>query len=83
MLVIDDNEDITGMISMYLESRGVTCRVTNNGRDGLRIIRDEQFDAILMDVAMPEFSGYDILAQLHKDGSIKDKNIIIYTASSL
>lgn len=83
VLIIDDNEDITDMISMYLETKGVTCRVANRGRDGLQLIRSEQFDTILMDVAMPEFSGYDILDQLRKDGSMDGKNIIIYTASSM
>jgi CheY-like chemotaxis protein len=57
--------------------------VADKGRDGLRLIKDEQFDTILMDVAMPEFSGYDILDQLRKDGSIGGKNIIVYTASSM
>jgi DNA-binding response OmpR family regulator len=83
VLIIDDNEDITDMISMYLETKGIACKVANRGRDGLQLIRNEQFDTILMDVAMPEFSGYDILDHLRRDGLVNSKNIIIYTASSM
>lgn len=83
VLIVDDNEDITGMVSMYLESQGIVCKIANHGQDGLELIKSESFDAILLDVALPGFSGYDVLQELFRDGSIKGKNIIVFTASSM
>ena len=49
---------------------------------GLERIRNDKFDFILLDIAMPEFSGWDILQSLKKDGLVESKNIVIFTASS-
>lgn len=83
VLLIDDNQDITEMISFYLENTGISCKVINQGREGLEAIKKEDFDIIMMDLAMPEFSGYDILKKLKNDNLLQSKNIVVLTASSL
>ena len=42
-----------------------------------------KYNVILLDIAMPEFSGFDVLARLKKEDVIKSENIIIFTASSI
>ena len=54
----------------------------NNGREGLERIRNDKFDLVLLDLAIPDFSGWDVIKSLHQDGFIKSKNIVIFTASS-
>jgi DNA-binding response OmpR family regulator len=55
LLVIDDNKDITDVMMVYSESKGLDCTVINDGNDGLNLIRDNNdFDLILLDLAMPE-----------------------------
>lgn len=50
---------------------------------GLAWIKRKYFDAILLDLAMPEFTGYDVLKELVKENKIKELKIIILTASML
>ena len=57
--------------------------VSNDGRNGLTMINGEHFDAILLDLAMPEFTGIDIVENLHNTGKIKDKKIVVFTASNV
>jgi CheY-like chemotaxis protein len=83
VLIIDDNKEITEMVSFYLESQEISCRVVNDGKEGLNLIKQEHFDVILMDLAMPEFTGYDILTDLKRQNLIDKNNIIIFTASSV
>ncbi len=47
------------------------------------MIRKGNFDVILLDLAMPDFTGYDIIEELEKEGSLKKQKIIILTATSL
>ena len=48
------------------------------------ILRERgKYNVILLDIAMPEFSGIDVLARLKKEDVIKSENIIIFTASSI
>jgi two-component system, OmpR family, response regulator len=83
VLVIDDNSEITDMLSFYLEEAGYECKVVNDGREGLKAIKLDDFDLVLLDLAMPEFSGMDVINSLKSDNLLEKKNIIILTASSL
>lgn len=83
ILLIDDNRDISDMLSQYLKIKGHTCTVTNNGRTGLNLILNEKFDIIILDLAMPEFSGYDVIKTLQNQNVINDHKILVLTASSI
>lgn len=82
ILLIDDNKDITEMLSKYLKLAGHDCLTANDGRNGLTIMLNQKFDAVLLDLAMPEFSGKDVIKSLEKKGKVTDQKIIIFTASS-
>ena len=83
LLLIDDNKDITTMLSKYFTQKGHSCSVSNNGSNGLNMITTSQYDAVLLDLAMPEFSGTDIVEALFKSGKIAKLNIVALTASSV
>ncbi|MGA8563671.1 MAG: response regulator [Nitrososphaeraceae archaeon] len=83
LLVVDDSKDITDVLMVYCESKGVECTVVNAGNDGLEVIRNNSnFDLILLDLAMPEFSGLDVIKSLKNENLLERRNIVIFTASS-
>lgn len=84
VLVIDDNTDITDMLSFYLERvGGYECKVLNDGREGLEAVRSEDFDVTILDLAMPGFSGVDVINSLKQDNLLAKKNIVVLTASTV
>ena len=85
LLLIDDNKEITEAIGFYCKSakdKDIDCQVINEGKEGLESIRNEEFDLILLDLAMPEFTGLDVTKSLEQDGTIESKNIVVFTTSS-
>lgn len=83
ILVVEDNIDISEVMSTFCGARkDIVCQVTNTGQEGLDRIRAEHFDLILLDLAMPDFSGFDIVKSLKQDGLLESKNIVIFTAST-
>ena len=82
ILGIDDNEDILKLLNTVLTSKGHDFTQTLNGKDGIKLIEEQNFDAILLDLAMPEFSGLDVIESLKKSNKLKDQKIILFTASS-
>jgi len=82
ILAIDDNEDILSLLETVLTSKGHDFTQALNGKDGVKLIEEQNFDAILLDLAMPEFSGIDVIESLEKNDRIKNQKIIIFTASS-
>ena len=83
VLIIDDNEQITKMISSFLDMSNHDCTVVNEGKEGLELIKTKQYDSIVLDLAMPEFDGYEILDTLKKEDPSQLSKIIILTASSV
>ena len=83
MLAIDDNKEITDMLSLYFESQGIEFTAINEGMLGLEAIRNEDPNIILLDLAMPNFSGLDVVDYLKKENLVESRNIIIFTASSV
>jgi len=83
ILIVDDNKDITTMFSKYMTIKGHSCSVVNDGKSALELLEKKIFDAVILDIAMPEFSGSDIIDTLYKSGKIKHQNIITLTASSI
>ena len=83
ILIIDDNKAITKMLSKFLKMEGIACTVSNSGKNGLEVIQKNKWDCVLLDLTMPEFSGYDVLEALEKDDMIKSKNITLFTATEI
>ena len=81
--IIDDNASITGMFSKLLKMEGHEVVVANGGREGLALLENDVFDATILDISMPEFSGIDVVESLNKSGRINEQKIIILTASSV
>ena len=71
------------MFSKYFTQKGHPCTVCNNSHNALDMITTGKYDAILLDLAMPEFSGSDIVDALYKTGAITKLNIVALTASSV
>ncbi len=82
ILGIDDNEDLLELCETFLNSVGHEFTGINNGREGLQAIKDKKFDAVLLDLSMPGFSGMDVIDALVKDGIMNKQKVVIFTATS-
>jgi DNA-binding response OmpR family regulator len=80
VLIIDDNESITEAVKDFFEFENIECRTVNDGQKGLLEIENHNFDLILLDIAIPGYTGIDILYEL-KRKQIENLNIVIFTAS--
>jgi CheY-like chemotaxis protein len=82
VLVVDDSAEIREVLSLYFEHEHIEYELIDNGTDGLEAIRKNNFDLILLDLAIPGFSGLDVIDSLKKDGIFELRNVVIFTASS-
>ena len=83
LLLIDDSKDFAKTLFEGISQEGHQFLFSTDGRKGLKMIREENFDVILLDVGMPYFSGLDIINELIKDGTINSHNIVILTGTSM
>ncbi len=83
ILIVDDDVESTKALETALTSFDHDIQTTNDPRKGLELIKEKNYDLVFLDLAMPEFSGIDIINYLAKKGTIKEKKIVIFTASSI
>lgn len=83
ILVVDDNREITEMVKTMLESSPYSCVTANSGQECLKLVQDQKFDLILLDMAMPEMSGLDVLAKLKENNKMEQNKVVLFTASPM
>jgi DNA-binding response OmpR family regulator len=66
ILVIDDDVNISKIISLYLEKEGFRAIVAHDGAEGLKTQAEEKADLIILDIMMPVMDGWDTLKELRK-----------------
>ncbi len=82
ILIVDDDVELTKAVVATMTSAGHDVQFTNDSKDGLKLIREQNQDMVFLDLSMPELSGIDVVKELAKEGTIKEKKIVIMTASA-
>lgn len=77
IIVIDDDTAVTDLLSVLLKSHGFEVMATNNSTDGLGLIRENEFDLVILDLMMPEMDGWEICKEVR---SFSQVPIIVLSA---
>ena len=77
ILVVDDEKKIVDIVKAYLEREGYQVITAYDGRSALELARRQPPDLIVLDLMLPEISGWDVCRTLRKDSDIP---IIMLTA---
>lgn len=83
ILIVDDSHDITDLLVKVLTTVGHEVVSAESGREGLDRMRDGRFDAVFLDIAMPDFTGLDVIDRLVQSGRIRESPVVLFTASSI
>ncbi|GAA3508472.1 ATP-binding protein [Aquimarina addita] len=59
ILIVDDNRINQIVTKNILKKKGYTCDLANNGMDSIEMLKNEEYDLVLMDINMPEMNGLD------------------------
>ena len=83
ILAINDNREFSQNLKQFFDSKGFTTSISHDPLEGLNQIRQEKFDAILLDVNMPVIRGIGIIELLASDDILKDQNIFIFSEEDM
>jgi adenylate cyclase len=81
ILVVDDNERNSRLLEAVLAPRGYAVTSANSGRAGLDLIATAAFDLVLLDIVMPDLSGYEVCRALREDPATRMLPVIMLTSS--
>ena len=80
ILVVDDNLDSIMILRSILETHGCGVRVARSGPEALAQLQAEVPDVILLDVMMPEMSGFEVLDKIKSTHATSKVPVIMVTA---
>lgn len=80
ILVVDDSLLNRRKLALGLEQQGHTVTLAENGRQALDLIESNSFDLVLLDILMPQMDGYQVLAQMKQDGTLRHLPVIVISA---
>ena len=80
ILIVDDEPDNRDLLEILLMSEGFNVQTSSGGDDALACIAKRRPDLVLLDLMMPGMSGYEVLAVLKADASLKTIPVVMVTA---
>jgi DNA-binding response OmpR family regulator len=66
VLIIDDDQNICELITLYAEKSGYLVKAANNGVEGLEMFYNSQYDLVILDIMMPEMDGWEVCKEIRK-----------------
>ena len=70
ILVVEDEQAMREIIRDYLAAHGMECDLARDGQEALDLLRDHDYDAILLDVLMPELDGFQVCAAVRQNSPV-------------
>ena len=70
ILIVDDEEKIREIIRKYAQYEGYEISETSDGREAVALCRENDYDAIIMDVMMPQMDGFEACEEIRKEKEI-------------
>ena len=82
ILVVEDEANVRKLVTVNLVSRGYTVYEANDVRQAVGWLQTQSFDLIVLDIKLPDLTGWDLLARIVTDQAIKfNGRVLVMTAS--
>lgn len=79
VLVVDDEVDMTATLTVLFSTLGYETRSTHRGRHAIRLAREFDPHLVLLDIGLPDISGYEVVRALRADTTRPDRVIAAVT----
>lgn len=79
LLVADDDPENRDILDRLLSPLGFQLAFAVNGKEAIQQIEGQDFDAVLLDIQMPEMDGFEVLAHLRETGQLRHTPVIVVT----
>ncbi len=82
ILYIEDDAEMIDLVTLILSRQGYQVIGAHGGRQGLDMVRQEQPDAILLDLMMPDMDGWDVYQQVKADKTTAHIPVMVISAKT-
>ncbi len=83
LLIVEDNKEQNKAIKELIGNEDVDSFSAYSGKDALELVRKDKFDCIIIDLGLPDMTGFELLEAMQKEQDIKQTPVIVYTGKDL
>jgi len=83
LLVVEDNPSEQMSIRELLGHDDIDIITTDSGAEALRALREQPYDCVVLDLRLPDMSGFEVLEAIRADGAIADVPVVVFTGREL
>jgi HAMP domain-containing protein/signal transduction histidine kinase/DNA-binding response OmpR family regulator len=83
LLVVEDNAAEQMSITELLHHDDIDIQVANTGEEALAALREQPRDCVVLDLRLPDMSGFDVLERMRDDDSLADVPVVVFTGKEL
>ena len=69
ILIVDDDPDMLQLLQYTMQFAGYDVSTTNSGEDAIKKVKHDKYDLMILDLMMPDISGFDVLVALQAEES--------------
>jgi CheY-like chemotaxis protein len=80
VLLVDDDDDMLALYDYMLEREGYRVKAVSNGLEAFMEIQASRPDVVVTDIAMPGFSGLDLIEAVRSDNELADLPVVAITS---
>lgn len=81
ILLVEDEEIIVDLLEKKLKQEDYEVRVARDGEEGLKAVREEKPDLVLLDIIMPKLGGFEVMEEMQKNEELKQIPVIVISNS--
>jgi len=83
LLVVEDDPAEQMSIAELIGNGDVQITAVGNGQDALTAMRSQPFDCVVLDLRLPDVSGFDLLTTINSEPALRDTPIVVFTGKEL
>jgi CheY-like chemotaxis protein len=83
LLVVEDNAAEQLSIRELLGSDDIEVTVVSTGAEALKAVKEQPFDCVVLDLSLPDISGFEVLEHFGEDESLRDLPVVVFTGKEL
>jgi CheY-like chemotaxis protein len=83
LLVVEDNPAEQLSIGELLGDEDILIRAVASGEEALEALRSESYDCVVLDLRLPDISGFDVLEAIRDDAELRDVPVVVFTGKEL
>ncbi|HEY6862555.1 MAG TPA: response regulator, partial [Burkholderiales bacterium] len=83
LLVVEDNPAEQKSVAELIAHDDVDITCVGTGKEALETLRSKPFDCVVLDLRLPDISGFDLLEQIQREERLRDVPIVVFTGRDL